>query len=490
MQMKSLNRFGYTALFGALFLVVLYKVLHVPVTIDELPAVFHYSKFSVWEIMMYPDHIPNNHILNTLLVKGSMLLFGQEQWAVRLPNLLAFLLYGLGVFRILRLLLGDGSPWFLAGALLFINPYLLDFFGLARGYGLSLALEILAAGFLLEGIMRKAPKYIWYALVSATLASYANFTALVFWAAVTLIAGIWFLAIYHRHPKKALLPLFLMALFSLAYLALIMVPLQKMHATDEFQYWTSHGFYQETVISLIHNWYYHSPVLSHIPHAWFLLPVALATGGALLPAFRRNKNSSSETAATLPLPRFLTHPGFIAVILLLLPALINMAQTKILGTPNLSGRTALLFYPLLSLVFVAALRQIPHIRHPLLSGTATIALSLLLLANLTHRTSLKSVREWDFDQNTLEVMAYLHEQHPQRTVSLKTSWFFHSSFYFYQYTGKAPWLDLQPYDYQIDIQTPAEYYYIFAEDYEKLTPRFEIAYKFCPERWLLRQKKN
>ena len=110
MQMKSLNRFGYTALFGALFLVVLYKVLHVPVTIDELPAVFHYSKFNVWEIMMYPDHIPNNHILNTLLVKGSMLLFGQEQWAVRLPNLLAFLLYGLGVFRILRLLLGDGSP--------------------------------------------------------------------------------------------------------------------------------------------------------------------------------------------------------------------------------------------------------------------------------------------------------------------------------------------------------------------------------------------
>ena len=42
MKIKNINTYGFIALFGALFLVVLYKVLHVPVTIDEVPAVFHY----------------------------------------------------------------------------------------------------------------------------------------------------------------------------------------------------------------------------------------------------------------------------------------------------------------------------------------------------------------------------------------------------------------------------------------------------------------
>ena len=184
----------------------------------------------------------------------------------------------------------------------------------------------------------------------------------------------------------------------------------------------------------------------------------------------------------------MSQPGSVAVALLLLPALINLLQTVILGTPNLSGRTALFFYPLTALLFVAALSRIPSFKKPLVNTVAATLLTLVLLANLAHRTSLKSVREWAFDQNTLEVLAFLREQYPDRTVTLKTSWFFHSSFYFYQITGKTPWLDLQPYDYNTDVNTAAEFYYIFAEDFEKLSPRFKVAYKFSPDHWLLKQK--
>lgn len=486
MKIKNINTYGFIALFGALFLVVLYKVLHVPVTIDEVPAVFHYSKFSCWEIMMYPDNIPNNHILNTLLVKLSMMLFGAEQWAIRLPNLLAFLLYGLGVFRILRLLLGHHSPWFLAGALLFVHPYLLDFFGLARGYGLSLAMVTLSAGFLMQGYLRQSPAFLWSALATATLASYANFTTLVFWAAITLLTGAWFLMNHRHNLKKSIRPLLLITLVALAYLALIMVPLQKMHSSNEFQYWTSRGFYQETIISLIHNWIYNSPILSRIPHAGYLVPVVLALGVVLFSSFRGEEHPQQDQKKSLP--GFMSQPGSVAVALLLLPALINLGQTVILGTPNLSGRTALFFYPLTAFLFVAALSRIPSFRKPLVNTVAATLLTLVLLTNLAHRTSLKSVREWAFDQNTLEVLAFLREQYPDRTVTLKTSWFFHSSFYFYQITGKTPWLDLQPYDYNTDVNTAAEFYYIFAEDFEKLSPRFNVAYKFSPDHWLLKQK--
>ena len=485
--MKNINIYGFIALYGALFLVVLFKVFHVPVTIDELPTVSYYSRFSFWEIMMYPDNIPNNHILNTLLTKTTMFLFGKEQWVIRLPNLLSYLLFAWGVFRILKLTLRLDSPWFLAGALLFVNPYLLDFFGLCRGYGISLTMVTLSVGFLLAGFVERRHKFIWMALVCALLASYANFTTLVFWAAVTLIAGFWFLGEYRKNPKKLVRPLLLITLLSLAYLALIMVPLQKMHSTDEFQYWTSAGFYQETVISLIHNWYYNSPVLSRIPHVWFLLPVALALGAALFTAFiRKGKAVIPGTPETNPAFRPLY--GVVAAALVLLPAAINLLQTAILGTPNLSGRTALFFYPLVALLFVAALTLTHRWRHSLAHKSLALALTILLAANLSHRISLHSVREWEFDANTLEVMDFLKDKYKGSPLSLKTSWFFHSSFTFYQITGKAPWIDLQPYDYNIDIATPAEYYYIFAEDADKLNSRFEVVHKFTRGRWLMKQK--
>ncbi|HNZ69639.1 MAG TPA: hypothetical protein PLT53_12935 [Prolixibacteraceae bacterium] len=485
--MKNVNFYSFIALYGALFLVLLFKVFHVPVTIDEVPTVYHYSRFSVWKIMMYPDNIPNNHILNTLLTKGTILLFGKEQWVIRLPNLLSFLLFAWGVFRILKLTLRLDSPWFLAGALLFVNPYLLDFFGLCRGYGISLTMVTLSAGFLLAGFGEGRHKFIWMALVCAILASYANFTALVFWAAVTIIAGFRFLWEYRKNPKQLVKPLLLITLLSLAYLALIMVPLQKMHSTNEFQYWTSRGFYHETVISLIHNWYYNSPVLSMIPHCWMLLPVALALGAALCASFIRKAVGPGAPESDLA-----CHPlcGVLAATLVLLPAAINLLQTTILGTPNLSGRTALFFYPLVALLFVIVLTLAYRWRHSLAHRSLALILTILLAANLSHRISLQSVREWEFDSNTLEVIDFLKEKCKGSPISLKTSWFFHSSFTFYQITGKAPWINLQPYDYNIDIATPAEYYYIFAEDAAKLNPRFEVVHKFTPDRWLMKKKTN
>jgi len=103
---------------------------------------------------------------------------------------------------------------------------------------------------------------------------------------------------------------------------------------------------------------------------------------------------------------------------------------------------------------------------------------------------IKSVKEWEYDQNTQEVIDYLKGKYNGNPVSLKTNWIFHASFYFYFDAGKILWIDLQPYDYNLDINTPSEYYYIFTDDYKFLEPRFEVVYKFSPDRWLLEQKKN
>jgi hypothetical protein len=51
----------------------------------------------------------------------------------------------------------------------------------------------------------------------------------------------------------------------------------------------------------------------------------------------------------------LKQPAFVATAVLLITALVNIAQCNILNTPNLHGRTALFLYPLFIVVFAGFL---------------------------------------------------------------------------------------------------------------------------------------
>jgi len=469
-------------LYGILFLIILYKVLNVPVTTDEVPTVFFYSKFSFWKIMMFPDNWPNNHIFNTLLAKCCIMIFGKEQWAIRLPNLLIFILFGFGVFRILKLVLKQDSPFFLPGALLFVNPYLLDFFGLCRGYGISTTFVTIATGLLIAGYIKKNPKYIWFALFSSILASYANFTTLVFWVAVIIMVWFYFFIENKERLKKLIKPSLIIVFVSIAYLALIIVPVHKLQSTNQFRYWSSEGFYEDTVRSLIHEWQYNSEILSQINTGFFvvILLIIILSGIFMVLLDFKKKGFSLQV---------FYNPLFIATVMLLLPAIINIFQTIILGTPNLKGRTALFFYPLFATFVVAVIGEGSELTKQKINKTLAIFTGIICMVNLPHRINLNSVKEWSYDQNTLEVVNYLKEKYNGDPISIKTNWIFHPSFYFYYDAGKIPWINLQYYDYNLDINTPAEYYYIFAEDYKILEPRFEVVYKFAPDRWLLKQKK-
>ena len=92
-QSRIIRNCAVSAFFLILFSFILYKAVHLPITHDEFASSVYYPAFGVWEIMMYPDYWPNNHILNTLLVKLSESVFGIEPWSVRLPNLLAFIFF-------------------------------------------------------------------------------------------------------------------------------------------------------------------------------------------------------------------------------------------------------------------------------------------------------------------------------------------------------------------------------------------------------------
>ena len=95
MDIKNLNRYAFILAIGIITILLLYKAVHIPILKDEWETPVKYINHSVWDIMMYTSNSPNNHILNTLLVKLFVFVFGsRDQLILRLPNILSFLIYG------------------------------------------------------------------------------------------------------------------------------------------------------------------------------------------------------------------------------------------------------------------------------------------------------------------------------------------------------------------------------------------------------------
>ncbi len=131
------------------------RAIRVSFTYDEAASYIRYidtsasSVFDTNRLSVFNFEVATNHFLNTVLTKVSYIIAGRSEFSIRLPNLLGYALYLGFATLILRRL---SNPLFaLCGFLLLnLNPYLLDFFALSRGYGLSLGLVMGSLFFLLR----------------------------------------------------------------------------------------------------------------------------------------------------------------------------------------------------------------------------------------------------------------------------------------------------------------------------------------------------
>ncbi len=171
--------------FGAF---VVARAVCVPLTYDEAAAYLRYiaphtlPEFEAGPLAIFNFEVATNHFLSTVLAKLSTLLAGSSELVLRAPALLGYILYVGFSVRLLRRLASSAIA--VAGLLLLnLNPYLLDFFSLSRGYGLSIGLMMGALYFLFADRPARA-------LFLASAAVLANFSMLnVYVAIVALVIG-------------------------------------------------------------------------------------------------------------------------------------------------------------------------------------------------------------------------------------------------------------------------------------------------------------
>ncbi|TND10434.1 MAG: hypothetical protein FD123_76 [Bacteroidetes bacterium] len=162
----------------ALFIYIVLRAYLLSFTVDENGTYGMFVSRGIVLPEVYDHFSANDHPLNTAMMIFFEKIFGSGELSLRFPNVLAGLLYLFSTAMMVRRM---RPALFSAAAFLVLNlnPYLVQYFSLARGYGLACGLTAFAfwqAWRYFEDGYRF--RHLLAAMLTSSLAVYANFTYL------------------------------------------------------------------------------------------------------------------------------------------------------------------------------------------------------------------------------------------------------------------------------------------------------------------------
>lgn len=433
-------------LVGCIFiltLLVAYRAAVIPMTHDEASTWLSFRHYNIWGWFSdyYCWQSANNHWLNTLLLQWSAGIFGESAFALRIPNMLAGALYFLAAalisWRYIK------TPMLqLAGFLLLCgHVYLLDFFSLARGYGL-MACGILWCIFcLLRYIERYEFRWLLVSMVTMALAVISNFTALLALVSVGFGWAGWMIG----QKKFSLLGrhgiLWVVGGIILSWL--LYYPIRTLRGSGEFD--LGGTSLSETIIDLLRNLLYGAQYFGESSHTilfWVLSGSLLLI--LLITFLSKQINSRPQ------------------LVLLLFLLLLNLAgiilYEYVTGSRTPLGRKTIYLIPF---IFTPLALGLNLIKMGDLKFVVGIVISGVLIFQTIHPLRLAKTREWYYDVYYPELFSTIFPDDANSdSVRLGSSWIFYPSLTYYQKTKPLP---LSGMDYQKTLVIDSSMHYYFVE---------------------------
>ena len=403
------------------------RAVKVPMTIDEATTFLVYVQCPLKDVFLNIPVNTNNHFLSTLLIRLSTWIFGDFDFSVRLPSLIGHALYIIFSFKLIQAI-STRTIVIIGGiVLLHLNPYFMDFFGLARGYSLSWGFMMASMYYLYRYIQEEKNKYINWSFVLAGLSVYSILIALNYFLALIVAFNFIFLKDYL--VKKLNTPVvtyflkknILAILTSIILFALLAYPISNVRANNEF-YGEKGSFYNDTILSLVNQSLFGKTyfgtdfpkVLIGIAIIVYLSVLIYAARGFLLKKITTSNTSSLAFS-----------------ILFTMTCWSTIVQFHLLDTPFLSGRTALIYFPLFSIIPIFFLTFFDK------KKWLQLFLCLIPLFAYSYHFSkcanTYTVREWWFDTNTKDVITYFLENEKQeKQVTFAIRAWNSPSFHYYE----------------------------------------------------------
>ena len=366
----------------------------------------------------------NNHELNTILMSFSKKLFGTGEFSLRLPNVLSYVLYLMGCFFIVR---SSKDTWLLLFGLsaILLNPFLIEFFSLARGYGLSLAFMLMSIFYLIRNGNRyikgsELLKDFMLTSLFASLAIYANLAVINFFISVMFIFIIKYFYFKNTNVSGAYFSIKFWGLFFISAIPIIfgIKRLLKLKEAKQLYFGASRfieGF--DTLITYSICLKEFTPVLLFI--AKLVIALFLLTG--VLHLILKKRYDSSLFIMTVLIALF-----FIGLLL----------ENYLFEAKYPAERTALIYIPIIAVfAYILLLELITYYEiKKLYYASLILCITIPIVINFFAGANFSRTTTWYYDAHTRDVMKIIRDksQNTSNKILVGNNWLFEPAINYYR----------------------------------------------------------
>lgn len=482
---KKLN----TTLFALGALLLAYTAIRAAVLCITWDEAFSYLEFARSGIVFinkdFNTMSANDHVLNTALMIVCTKLFGLSEFILRIPALLAHLLFLVFSAKLVK---GLGSYWLVISAFIIvnINPYLLDFFSLARGYGLSVGLMMVSIYYFyrLHTSDRKNINA-FLSILFACFAALANFVLLNYCIVLFGLTALFFLydallfflydAFASRESGRERMLFFVKGMFVPTLLTGLLlrklIPyLFHLKAASALFFGGENSFWSDTVVRLVHRCLYELPYAKRMILPLEVVILLIIAGSVVFTVFRFIKKQRS--AQTLFLISMLLFGALCCLSVII--------QHRLFQNPYLMDRTALFLVVLFSVILVFFIAELARLR-PVAAGMAC-CISIAALIHFAFAFNFSYTLEWKGNAvvkqmlNDLKIVKTVPPGKP--TISIGMPLDFEPPVNFYRAKNALRWLNTASREGTTDPRQ--DYYFLDSATFRKMDKRNITVLKTYP----------
>ncbi len=408
------------------------------ITWDEASTYLDFIRNGIFYLDHYDEMSANNHLLTNLLGFGFVKLFGISEFVLRLSSLLSHILFL--VFSA-KLVLSFNKKWLSIACFLIINinPYLLDFFSLGRGYGLSMGLMMASIYYLFAFHKDFNQKFAVVSILFGAFSVLASYVLLNFF--LILFGVIVLLTIYNPSAgsfktfsiRITLKKLRFSILLFFLLLCIVLPVAFFLRKAGALFYGGGTSFWKDTFFSIVDRSFYELPYnywFQRILKAFIILTLIGGVVFSIAQLLRKQVSPSKLFLSSL-------------LLILGLCILSSIIQHYILGTLFLIERTAVFLIVLFTLCFSFFINELSAINNRL--AFIAYIFAIFSIIHFANAFNLTYVLEWKKDADTKQMLLELEKiktiPSEKNNVSMDITMHVEPGVNFYRSLNDLTWLN-------------------------------------------------
>ncbi|MEJ6736122.1 MAG: hypothetical protein QNK84_03680 [Flavobacteriales bacterium] len=460
-RFKSVSKNTLFIVPSLLLIYVLVRAFNVSFIIDEAMSYdILLNKPYYFKALIFDDshfYIANNHVLNTLFGYISYYTLGDSPFAFRIFNVLAFVVYSYYSVKIIKLFSKSRMSAIIGLVFLFLNPFMLEFFSLYRGYGLSLACASgLIYNFSKYCFEEQELKFVVRGTAFSVLAIYANFALLIPVFIVQILCLVFInksIKVTEILKRKETLIFILSAIFLIPAVSNILI----LSELKELYFGGDSSFVNDTLNSFVEYTLYSKNELDRI-----VLTVTIVLMVLYALFFSKSKE--------------LLYITFVIIGLAIFPTVLNF----LLETKFVIERASLYVIPFFGIFFMVLYDN--YLKQKWIK--VVLSFMLIFLTVSAVKKSIKSYNintttTWRTDSNNKDVLIDVLELNNNNSFSLAVFWVFEdvTKYYAERYSLKQL-QSIKRLGSNKPIEPGIDYYYVRKSDLNRVTFKYETVKEY------------